>query len=184
MFSPDGKWLAFSKGKGGHGDLNAQLWIAAQDGTTPVALTNANCRVNNTDKCLTENSQPTWAPPGDINWVAFNSQRAYGAVSAGGMQQIWVAAIDPSKLGSGSDPSFPAFRLQFQGLNENNHRAYWTLDVRDPTPGAPPPDMAGGMCVAGNASCTQGVDTCCDVGYYCDDPTGGTNYKCITSVIP
>ena len=26
---------------------------------------------------------------------------------------------------------YPAFRLQFQGLYENNHRAYWTLDVTE-----------------------------------------------------
>ena len=30
MHSPDGKWIAFSRGaKGGHGDLTYQLWTVA-----------------------------------------------------------------------------------------------------------------------------------------------------------
>ena len=51
------------------------------------------------------------------------------------LMQIWVAAVDKSKAASGADPSYPAFRFAFQNLNENNHRAYWTLDVRQPEDG-------------------------------------------------
>ena len=140
MFSPDGKWIAYSRGKGGHGDLTAQLYVVGGSvGALPVEMVNANRVVSNIlGDGQTENTQPTWAPPGDLYWVAFNSQREYGVVSPKGTQQIWVAAVDPSKLGGAIDPSYPAFRLQFQGLNENNHRAFWTLDVRD----APVPDMS------------------------------------------
>src|SRR5439155_2222341 len=106
-----------------------------------------------------ENNMPTWAPPGDLHWVAFNSVRPYGVVfPAGGTQQIWVAAIDPSKLGQRGadggmiDPSFPAFRFAFQGLTENNHRAYWTLDVRQETD--------AGVCKSLGSVCATGTDCC------------------------
>jgi hypothetical protein len=56
--------------------------------------------------------------------------------------------------------------------------------VRDNTPPPPPPDLGGGMCVMSNQSCVQGVDICCDPLYYCDDPSGGTMYKCVTSPVP
>jgi hypothetical protein len=190
MFSPDGKYVAYSRGKGGHGDLTAQLFVVPAAGGTPVELINANRVVNNQPASMaasqTENNQPTWAPPGDLNWVAFNSKRSYGVVSAGGTQQIWVAAVDTSKIGSG-DPSYPAFRLQFQGLTENNHRAFWTLDVREsmsPDGGVgPAPDMAR-MCVASGATCVPGLDWCCDASYLCDSADNGQTYSCILNSIP
>src|SRR4029453_8283473 len=105
---------------GGHGDLTAQLHVMGAKGGTPVELVRANRVVSNqrTDG-QHQNSQPTWAPAGDFQWVAFNSKREYGVVLPKGTQQIWVAAIDPAKLAQGGgDPSFPAFRLQFRGRKE------------------------------------------------------------------
>ena len=190
MFSSDGKWVAYSRGKGGHGDLTAQLWVVGGGGGTPVELINANRVVSNVvGNGQTENSQPTWAPPGDLYWVAFNSQRAYGVVQGAGTQQIWVAAVDPSKLGTaGVDPSYPAFRLQFQGLAENNHRAFWTLDVREPTDGGVPVDMSQAgdmakMCVAAGAVCDPVSDRCCDTGYNCDTADNGATYTCSAAPI-
>lgn len=181
-YSPDGAWVAYSRGKGGHSDSSLRLMIVKADGTSaPIDLNAANRIVNSQ---LTngqfENNMPTWAPPGDYDWVAFNSRRPYGVVFPnGGQQQIWVAAIDRSKLGSGSDPSFPAFRFSFQGLNENNHRAFWTLDVRDPEPDAGtivgPPD-AGTNCIPTGDACDQAVGpACCDSSAACDfGVDGGT----------
>jgi len=187
-FSPDGAWIAYARGKGGHDDKTAQLWIVDKDGTgSPVELVNANRVVSNGTTTDTtgqhQNSQPTWGPSGDYMWVAFNSMRAYGVVrpAAIGHQQIWVAAIDPSKLGTGADPSFPAFRLQFQGLDEDNHRAYWTEDVRD-NPPPPPPPSDGGVCIAHGQTCDPAVDTCCDVNDVCDSTDNGMTYTCITRV--
>ena len=108
MHSPDGKWIAYARGKGGHGDLTSQLWLVPAKGGTPVELVNGNRVVSNAmGDGLTENSQPTWAPPGDYNWIAFNSQREYGLVSPKGTQQIWVAAVDLAKAARGEDPSYP-----------------------------------------------------------------------------
>ena len=133
---------------------------------------------------LTENNQPTWAPPGDYHWIAFNSQREYGFVLGKGTQQIWVAAVDPAKLGGGADPSYPAFRLQFQGLTEDNHRAYWTLDVRDTPVTPPPPSPDAGMCVATSAKCDPVADTCCERGVHCDSQDDGMTYTCMPPLIP
>jgi hypothetical protein len=186
-FSPDGKWLAYSRGKGGHGDASAQLWLVrAQVGGMPVEMIAANRVISNkTTTGQFENTQPTWAPPGDLDWVAFNSQREYGVVSQSGTQQIWVAAVETGKA-PGADPSYPAFRLQFQGLNENNHRAYWTLDVRDPPPDGGVPDMAQPpadlMCIMSGQTCDPVLDTCCQANETCDTNDNGLTYSCIMKI--
>ncbi len=173
-YSPDGRHLAFVRGKGGHGDNTFQLWLIAADGGVLTELVNANRKVNN---CVGltcdpqgntngqyENTMPTWAPPGDLDWVAFNSKRAYGVVApAGGTQQIWVAAIDRSKIGQRSadggwvDPSSPAFRLAFQDLAENNHRAFWALDVRVETDAGQPVCVMQGQTCSANTVCCNGL---------------------------
>ncbi len=170
-YSPDGAYVAYSRGKGGHGDKTLQLWLAKADGSVPpVELVTANRVVNSaTTAGQHENNMPTWAPPGDLHWIAFNSVRPYGVVfPTGGTQQIWVTAIDPAKLGQKLpdggmvDPSFPAFRFAFQGLAENNHRAFWTLDVRDPPDGGPTCKSGGSVCGAG-VTCCAGL-TCITAG--------------------
>lgn len=186
MFSPDGKWIAFSRGKkGGHGDLTAQLWMAGKAGETPVELVSANQVVSNkaTDG-QHSNTQPTWAPPGDFYWIAFNSYREYGVILPKGTQQIWVAAVDPAKVGqAGVDPSYPAFRLQFQGLDEDNHRAYWTLDVRDPPKLPPQPVPDAGLCVATGAACDPTSDVCCEAFHRCQTRDDGASYHCYPRAI-
>lgn len=189
MYSPEGDWIAFSRGKGGHGDLQAQLFLVPGAGGEPVELVNANRVVSNAmTNGQHQNSQPTWAPPGDLHWVAFNSKREYGVVKDAGNQQIWVAAVDTGKIAQGEDPSFPAFRLPFQGLNEDNHRAYWTLDVRDPTPPPQQPDAGvpavdAGACIPGDAACDPVDDVCCDSFRVCDT-LDGVSYTCTAPLIP
>jgi hypothetical protein len=185
-YSPQGDQIAFVRGRGGHGDRTFQLWLVGADGGALTELLNANRKVNN---CLGiacdsqgmtngqyENTMPTWAPPGDLDWVAFNSMRPYGVVfPQGGTQQIWVAAIDRSKLGQRHadgglvDPSYPAFRFAFQDLNENNHRAYWTLDVRMEQDAGQP------MCVPVDQACTAN-SRCCEPNVC--QPTSELTFAC------
>ncbi|MFZ5468401.1 MAG: TolB family protein [Myxococcota bacterium] len=186
-YSPDGTHVAYSRGQGGHGDRTFQLFLAPSDGGTPVELVTANRHVNNlvTDGQF-ENNMPTWAPPGDLDWVAFNSLRPYGVVFPnGGTQQIWVAAIDRGKLGTGQDPSFPAFRFAFQNLNENNHRAYWTLDVRVPEDGGTLQEGGGdggttdaGTCLAEGAPCDQTSGPVCCGALVCDTAVDAGGFAC------
>lgn len=185
-YSPDGQYIAYSRGKGGHGDKTLQLFLVKADGSAaPVELLTANrvlnncigvtCDANGRTNGQYENNMPTWAPPGDLLWIAFNSVRPYGVVyPTGGTQQIWVTAVDPSKLGKTApdggalDPTYPAFRFAFQDLAENNHRAFWTLDVRVPEPDA-------GTCAASGASCDP--NTPCCAGLDCQ-PTSELLYTC------
>jgi hypothetical protein len=179
-FTFDGDYIAYARGKGGHGDKTLQLWLVKSDGGTPMELVAANRVVSS---ALTngqfENNMPTWAPQGDLEWVAFNSLRPYGVVlPGGGTQQIWVAAVDRARMVTGTspdggiDPSYPAFRFAFQNLNEDNHRAYWTLDVRYDQPD-------GGSCKPQNAGCSAG-DTCC-TGLECQ-PASEVSYLCLPPI--
>ncbi|HRI69994.1 MAG TPA: hypothetical protein PK156_37450 [Polyangium sp.] len=193
-FSPQADWIAYAKGKGGHGDNTAQLMLISQAGGQPIELINANRMTSNavTDGQY-QNSQPTWAPPGDYNWVAFNTKREYGVVLPEGTQQIWVAAIDLNQAKSGADPSFPAFRVPFQGLAENNHRAYWTLDINDSGTGggggAGGGSTSGGGGMGGAPQCgsiaglgdpCDPVFDCCETGTICDTNDSGVTYVCVT----
>jgi Tol biopolymer transport system component len=190
MFSPDGEWIAFAAGHGGHDDPRAQLALIAEAGGTPIELVNANRVVSNvvTDG-QHQNSQPTWAPPGDYNWIAFNTMRAYGVVLPKGTQQIWVAAVDLSKAANGEDASYPAFRVPFQGLYENNHRAYWTLDVGQGGSGGAGGGGQGGA--GGSAPCTEilhlgdpcdQLNDCCETGSYCDTLDDGQTFECVQDI--
>lgn len=141
MFSPDSKWLAFSHADcSSEGDPTAEVVLArAEPNAEQLRLELANTQVGDAKLDHLQNGMPTWAPAldGNIAWIAFTSTRKYGLVlngdanSGSGMRQLWVAAVDLSKVGQG-DPSFPAFRLPAQDLTENNHRPFWAIDVLPP----------------------------------------------------
>lgn len=205
MFSPNADWIAYNLGKGGHKDEQAQLMLISAAGGPQIELINANRVVNNkmTDG-IHQNTGPTWAPPGDLHWVAFNSQREYGVILHGGRNQIWVAAVDIEKAKQGVDPSYPAFRVPFQGLDEANHRAFWTLDIADPAGtgggGGAGGGGGGGNGGAGGGSASSGpapcadiltigeacdpIHDCCETGSYCDSNDGGVTHSCITNYVP
>jgi hypothetical protein len=184
MFSFDGEWIAFSQGKGGHDDITAQLMVIPASGGQPIECINANRVTSNqlTDGQY-QNSQPTWAPPGDLNWVAFNTMREYGVVSPAGTQQIWVAAIDVEKAKNGQDPSYPAFRVPFQGLAEDNHRAFWTLDIADSTGSSSSSSGGGPTCstILSVGDPCDALQDCCQTGAYCDS-LDGTKFTCVADV--
>jgi hypothetical protein len=140
MFSPDSQWLAFSHADcSSENDPTARVVLArAQPNGEQIELVAANTLVGDQSLEKLQNGMPTWAPTIDSNiaWVAFTSTRDYGFVlsAASGkqpMRQLWVAAVDLSRVGQG-DPSYPAFRLPAQDLTENNHRPFWAIDVLPP----------------------------------------------------
>lgn len=128
VFSPDSKWIAYVNAAGKSKDaVTATLKLVPAAGGTPIELVRLNHRVNNADGVIdVGDSMPTWAPStrAGVFWLAFSSLRAYASVRASDakLDQIWIAAIDPSK----PDPGYSAFWAPFQSLPEGNHRAFWT----------------------------------------------------------
>lgn len=121
-WSPDSEWLAFDVStEDSYDDATADVWVIAGDGGTPIELVNANI----TDGLT--NSMPRWGPlpDDDVLWLAFSSKRAYGNLVTGN-PQIWVSGFDPAKAAAGEDPTWPAFWLPGQDVNQNNHFPFWT----------------------------------------------------------
>jgi hypothetical protein len=140
-YSPDSKYIAFVRAKGKSKDnVTSQLLMVAADGSgETVTLTRLNTRVRDLDGVVNlGNSMPTWAPSTDANqvfWLAFSSLRDYGNVLVGAARdQLWGAAIDTSAVQAGADPSYAAFWMPFQQLEEGNHRAFWALDTSEQCP--------------------------------------------------
>lgn len=132
-YSPDSKWIAFVRATGKSKDnVTSTLYLLPAEGGEPIEVTRLNERVRDADGVtMLGNSMPTWAPstePG-IFWLAFSSLRAYGDVLDAGRDQLWAVAIDPKLIGTGKDPSYAAFWLPFQDLEEGNHRAFWAIDT-------------------------------------------------------
>jgi hypothetical protein len=203
MFNPTSDWLVFVRGAKIEKDVADQLLVTkAQPGAPVQELVRANTLVN--DATVTtgiENNMPTWAPSKapDTQWVAFASLRDYGYVLRQGStygsqrQQLWIAAIDTAKLGTG-DPSFPAFRVPFQELTEDCHRPFWAEDALNPPPpedagppppmdasppppmdASPPPPTDGGSCIGQDGDCSSGK--CC-ASLQCQPDPSGTIYTC------
>lgn len=135
-FSPDGSAIAFVRARGRSKDnRRAELYLIRADGAGgSVSLARLNRRGGGR-RTITEvgNSHPTWAPssrPGEA-WLAFSSIRSVGARSPAGYDQLWIAAIDLSRVAPGDDPSGAAFWLPFQSLSEANHRPLWTPNPND-----------------------------------------------------
>lgn len=183
MFDPTSQWIAVARGAAKtDNDPSAQIMIAAaKAASTAQQQVRADTLVNDgTVATGVQNSMPTWAPTSADNvlWIAFTSTRDYGTVLAAGStygnkrDQLWIAAIDLTKLGQG-DASFPAFRVPFVELSEDAHRPFWAEDAF-----VPPPVLDGGVpdagpCLQLGADCTTG--TCCN-GLQCL-PVGNT-YQC------
>jgi len=147
-FSPDGKYVAFNRaGPANNTNLgesacdyysnpSASLYLVPSASGTPVKLQRANGSGNVT------NSWSRWAPAlsgAKIWWLAFSSTRDYGHVLVNSTSldfkgskkpQIWVTAIRVDKLGSGSDPSYPAFWLPGQRTDSGNHIPFWTKTLQ------------------------------------------------------
>ncbi len=154
MFAPDSKTLAFVRASGKSKDNKiAEIFLLPADGSLPPQpLTRLNRRIGDADGVLNVgNTMPTWAPSttSGIYWLAFSTVRDYGDVLVGQVRdQIWAAALDPSKIGGPTDPSYAAFWMPFQQVEENNHRAFWALDP--------------------NQRCPPGIEICDSLDNDCD----------------
>ncbi len=150
-WSPDSKWIVFASasppcnspeitgvsGCVSYDQKAARLRLVSADGGSAIELSQATHALYKTV------TWPKFAPfiqrlgsseqsSGDLMFLTFSSKFAYGWVVADEARpQLWMSAIDTSKLnsGSGMDPSYPPFWLPFQDPNEHNHQAIWTTEV-------------------------------------------------------
>jgi hypothetical protein len=139
-FTPDSKWIAYAAGTNSRGRnaigmppvetvFPGTLFLVSRMGGAPTRL-DAACsgKLN----CFL----PSFSPydSGGYFWLVFYSVRDYGNVQAGtkGTQrrQMWVTAIDKSKLGTGDASSTP-YWLPAQDPKTENMSAFW----------APPPPL-------------------------------------------
>jgi hypothetical protein len=188
MFNPSSTFLALTHGnEDTDNDKTAQIFVApARAASTPQQLVRADTLVNDvTTATGLQNSMATWAPTSadGLQWIAFTSTRDYATVLSptssfgAGHDQLWIAAIDVSKLGTGADPSFPAFRVPFVELTENAHRPFWAEDAFIAQPAVDAGAGDAGACIVQSGDCTVGV--CC-AGLVCQQ--SGDAYTCLVPI--
>ena len=128
-WSPDGQYLAYVHAtSSSHNAASAELRVVSAAGGTPIVLTAASDHVAGPVGMGLFDTMPVWSPvAGDFAWLAFASQRPYGAIMAmGNPAQIWIAGVDLASLGVATDPSFAAFWLPCQDITVLNNTPVWT----------------------------------------------------------
>jgi Tol biopolymer transport system component len=144
-FSPDGAYIVFDAARSAWRNLSDEtvpgqrLMLTTPTGATTVELANMNGTGD------TDITWPHWAPTdsGDYYWIVFSSERNYGhELTAANSnvtcqqngtkqcKQIWIGAIDKSKLGTSGpsvDPSAPPMWMPGQDLTADNISPYWTV---------------------------------------------------------
>ncbi len=131
-FAPDSKWIAYGAGINSRGRNDAvpavypgALFVVDKDAGVPYQLDTACAGARD---CYLPNFSPY--DEGGYFWLVFYSTRDYGNAQAGtkGTQrrQLWVTAINKSRLGMG-DPSSVPYWLPDQDVATQNMSAYWAL---------------------------------------------------------
>jgi len=129
-FTPDSQYVGYGAGVNSRGRQNGQtypgaLFLVSRAGGAPVKLDTA-C-ASGLD-CYLPNFSPY--DQGGYFWLVFYSLRDYGNVQAGtkgtSRRQLWVTAVDKSKLGAGDASSVP-YWLPDQDAKTDNMSAFWAV---------------------------------------------------------
>jgi WD40-like Beta Propeller Repeat len=133
-WSPDSAWIGFGAGVNSRGRNNinnvettlpGSLFVISRNGGVSFRMDTACGGARN---CFLPNFSPYDA--GGYYWLVFYSLRDYGNAIAGTKgttrRQMWVTAIDKSKLGSG-DPSSVPYWIPDQDSQTENMSAFWAL---------------------------------------------------------
>jgi hypothetical protein len=147
--SPDGSVVAFTRAAGWWSiktqtsllNLSGQIMMVRRSDNTTIELVNGSNGVGTT----LSSTWPQWAPTigKKYAWLAYGSERPYGHEltpqnhSCGAMvqgqqscKQLWVMAIDVTKMASGTaDPSFAPFWVPGQSINAQYVSPQWTKAV-------------------------------------------------------
>jgi WD40-like Beta Propeller Repeat len=142
-WSPDGKYIAFASApvgnpKGSSDNHNAVLRVVPSSGG-PYPCPGPKCyeltngtRYTVADAVAGAGKGSTWPKftpfsqaAGNIMFVSFTSRIDYGVLSKE-RAQLWMFAIDVSKLGSGEDASYAPIWLPHQEIEDQNFTPYWT----------------------------------------------------------
>lgn len=132
-FAPDSTWIAYGAGTNSRGRNDGipavypgALFVVNKDGGTVQRL---DIACANQRDCHLPNFSPY--DVGGYFWLVFYSTRDYGNAQAGTKgthrRQLWITAIDKSKLGAGVDPSSVPYWLPDQDVGTENMSAYWSL---------------------------------------------------------
>jgi hypothetical protein len=135
-FTPDSQFIAYAAGTNSRGRNSVgtpptevvypgALFLVNRSGGAPVKLDGA---CSSQSDCYLPNFSPY--DSGGYFWMVFYSLRDYGNAQAGTKgtkrRQLWVTAIDKSKLGSG-DPSSVPYWLPDQDPKTENMSAFWAV---------------------------------------------------------
>jgi hypothetical protein len=147
--SPDGSAVAFTRAAGwwsiktqtSNLNLSGQIVMVRRSDDQVIELVNGS----NGGGTTLSSTWPQWAPSlgKKYAWLAYGSERPYGheltpanhscGATVQGQQsckQLWVMAIDLTKMASGSfDPSFAPFWVPGQSINEQYVSPQWTKAV-------------------------------------------------------
>jgi hypothetical protein len=134
-FSPDSQWIVYgagnnSRGENGPARYPGSLFLVNRNGGASVRL---DIACGGARTCYLPNFSPY--DTGGYLWLVYYSFRDYGNSLAGtkgsGRRQMWITAIDKSKLGQSTDASSVSYWVPDQDSQTPNMSAFW----------APPPPI-------------------------------------------
>jgi hypothetical protein len=130
-FSPDSNYIAYGAGTFSRGNMNGvdypgALFLINKAGGAPVRLDNA---CGGALRCYLPNFGPF--DTGDHFWLIYYSFKDYGNAASGtkgtNRRQMWITAINKSKLGTTEDPSSVPYWVPDQDVATMNMSAFWAL---------------------------------------------------------